>query len=51
LGLFASGITSLIGLERQSNGLLLLGQLLGSVLFGVIVVLESLSLWAMPYLE
>jgi hypothetical protein len=49
--LFAAGVASLVGLERRSEILLLLGQLVGGVACAAIVALESMSLWAMPYLE
>jgi hypothetical protein len=51
LALFAAGVASIVGLEKRSERLLFAGQLTGSAVCAGIVVLESLSLWAMPYLE
>jgi uncharacterized membrane protein YkvI len=49
--LFVAGITGIVALKQQSDKLLLIGELLGSSVLAAIVILQTLSLWTLQYLE
>lgn len=50
-GLFVAGITGIVALKKQSDRLLLFGELLGSALLATIVLLQTMSLWTLQYFE
>jgi hypothetical protein len=50
-GLLAAGLTSIAALKRYSEKLLVLGEILGSAMLASIVILQTLSLWALRYFE
>jgi hypothetical protein len=50
-GLFVAGITGIVALKKQSDKLLLFGELLGSGVLAAIVLLQTMSLWTLQYLE
>jgi len=49
--LFAAGILGIVALKRRSDRLLLVGELLGGTVLAGIVILQTMSLWTLPYLD
>jgi hypothetical protein len=50
-GLLVAGLVGLSGALRNSDGLLLFSGILGSTSLATIVLLQTLSLWSLRYLE